>query len=132
MGNVRISASIPSEILKQFDEVWIRTGHSSRSSAITAAMHDYIINNRWVEKEGRVNGVVLMTYNHDVRGVNASLTSVQHSYGELINASLHIHMDSHQCLEIIAVKGDMKEIGNLVRELQGKRGVLSVKLVTAA
>ncbi len=132
MGKVRISASIPSDVLDKFDEICRRTGQPNRSNAIATAMHDYIINNRWVDKEGEVNGVVLMTYNHDVRGINAALTSVQHSYGHVINASLHIHMDSHQCLEIIAVKGDMKEISELVKGLQGKKGVLSIKLVTAA
>ena len=132
MGKVRISASIPADILKKFDEVCNKTGQPNRSNAIMTAMHDYIVNNRWIDKKGKVTGVVLLTYNHDVRGINAALTSVQHSYGDIINASLHIHMDKHQCLEIIVVEGDMEKISRLVKGLQGKKGVLSVKLVTAA
>lgn len=38
----------------------------------------------------------------------------------------------HQCLEIIAVDRNIKEINELVRGLQGKKGVLSIKVVTAA
>ncbi|HDH81790.1 MAG TPA: nickel-responsive transcriptional regulator NikR, partial [Thermoplasmatales archaeon] len=81
MGKVRISASIPADILKKFDEVCNKTGQPNRSNAIMTAMHDYIVNNRWIDKKGKVTGVVLLTYNHDVRGINAALTSVQHSYG---------------------------------------------------
>ncbi len=132
MGKVRISASIQADILEKFDCVCKKTGQPNRSNAIMTAMHDYITANRWIEKRGRAAGVILLTYNHDVRGINAALTSVQHSYGNIINASMHIHMDKRQCLEIIAVGGDMGEISKLVKGLQGKKGVLSVKVVAAA
>ena len=84
-------------------------------------------------KKGRVTGVVMLTYRHDVRGINTSLTSTKHLHGDVINTSpLYTHMDEHQCLEIIAVDGGMEEITKLVKGLQGRKDVLSIKMFTAA
>lgn len=83
MRKARISVSIPADILKNLTRYAIKRGSQ------IVLMHDYIINNKWVEKKGRAAGVVLLTYHHDVRGINAAITAVQHSYGNIINASLH-------------------------------------------
>ncbi len=131
MAKRRVSISLPEEFAEEFDKVAQKMNQPTRSHAIASAMREYVLSNKWVGGKGKTAGAVLLTYNHDTRGINASLVEIQHSYEHIINASLHIHLDEHQCLEIIAVKGEIKEVKRLVRALQGKKGVLSLKVVTA-
>lgn len=131
MAKRRLSISLPEELAKEFDKVAKKMNQPTRSHAIESAMREYIISNKWMAGKGRTAGAILLTYNHDTRGINEALVDIQHAYEDIISASLHIHLDEHQCLEIIAVRGEIKEIKNLVRELQNKKGVLSLKVVTA-
>jgi len=41
---------------------------------------------------------------------------------------MHIHLDENNCLEIIAVKGELKIIEKLSKTLLGLKGVKQVKL----
>lgn len=132
MAKRRVSISLPEGVAEEFDKVAAGMNQPTRSHAIAAAMREYVRSNKWVAGTGHTAGAVLLTYNHDTRGINAALVDIQHMYEHIISASLHVHLDAHQCLEIIAVKGDVKEIKTLVQALQKKKGVLSLKVVTAA
>ena len=132
MAKRRLSISLPEGLAKEFDEVVKKTKQPTRSHAIESAMREYIISNKWMSGKGKTAGAILLTYNHDTRGINEDLVDIQHAYESIISASLHIHLDKHQCLEIIAVRGEIKEIKELVRDLHNKKGILSLKVVTAA
>ncbi|MCK4248958.1 MAG: nickel-responsive transcriptional regulator NikR, partial [Candidatus Omnitrophica bacterium] len=47
----------------------------------------------------------------------------QHDFGKLIISTQHIHLDHHNCLEIIAVKGSPKKIQKLADILKSVKGV---------
>ena len=131
MAKRRLSISLSEELAREFDKVAKKMNQPTRSHAIESAMREYIISNKWIGGKGKTAGAILLTYNHNTRGINESLVDIQHEHEDIINASLHIHLDQHQCLEIIAVKGEIKEIKNLVKDLQKKKGILSLKVVTA-
>jgi CopG family nickel-responsive transcriptional regulator len=130
--NTRASFFLPSDLLKEFDSVSKKEGYTNRSQAISAALREFITKYAWLdEAKGSKTGAILLTYDHDARGINDAITEIQHSHGETISATMHLHLDDELCLEIIAVRGDVKKIKELTRELSGKKGVLSVNLVTA-
>lgn len=58
-----------------------------------------------------------MMYDHHTSNVIEELTRLQHDYIDIINSSTHIHLDHHNCLEILAVKGDTAKIKTLAEEL---------------
>jgi CopG family nickel-responsive transcriptional regulator len=45
---------------------------------------------------------------------------------------MHIHLDDRHCLEMIAVKGEVKEVQKLAKELTRQRGVKQTKLALVA
>lgn len=131
LKTTRVSISLPDELLKSFDEVVEKTGQRNRSAGIGAAMREYVTSNTWVNEEGNISGAVLVTFDHDSRGINDALTSVQHNYGDVISASMHLHLDARNCLEIIAVRGSAERVKRLARELSGKKGILNLKVVAS-
>jgi metal-responsive CopG/Arc/MetJ family transcriptional regulator len=72
-------------------------------------------------------GILLIVYDHDIRGLETKLTEAQHQHSMLISSTLHIHVSERDCLEAIAVKGKASEIRKLRDELSTKKGVKILK-----
>ncbi|WP_290597406.1 MULTISPECIES: nickel-responsive transcriptional regulator NikR [unclassified Archaeoglobus] len=131
-GITRIGVSLPKNLLDEFDRIISTRGYSSRSEAIRDAIRNYISEYRWLESErGEVVGVMVVVYDHNVKGVSDVIIDLQHDYNDVVTSSTHIHLNKDQCLELILVKGRMDKIRGLVDKLSATRGVLNVKLITA-
>jgi CopG family nickel-responsive transcriptional regulator len=53
---------------------------------------------------------------------------IQHHFVDIINSTLHIHLEFEKCLEIIAVSGPMKRVKRLKEDLQKLESILSINL----
>ena len=128
---MRISMSLDSKLLEDFDEVLHDRGYQSRSKGIRDALKDYLLRYQWMnEMEGDRIGIIAVIYDHHSIGVMEDLTNVQHEYSQHINAVMHVHMTETQCLEVIVVKGDVKYIRELTEKIMSLRGVEHVKLTS--
>lgn len=129
----RISFSTPPALLKRFDDSLSAIGYKDRSKALQVAMRNFINEYAWqkeTEKHGA--GVILFTYHHDSRGLQESLTDLQHEFRRIVNSTTHIHLDESRCLEIVSVRGKMERIQALARGIMNRRGVMQLKLSTVA
>ena len=126
---VRIGVTFPPELLKEFDEITAKMGYESRSKAIQDAVSLFVSEKKWMKEEDESNqtGILLMVYDHEVRGLDRELTETQHHHTDLISSTMHIHLGERDCLEAIAVKGTSSEIRHLSNELTTKRGVKILK-----
>jgi len=131
MKKVRVSFTISQDIMEKFEKIFKKMGCKSRSHAISMAIHDYIVAHKWTELKGKISGAILVTYEHH-GSINDALVDVQHDYNDIINASMHIHLNRDNCLEIIAFTGDAQKVKELFNKLQQMGGVISIKMVTAA
>ncbi|EHP88324.1 nickel-responsive transcriptional regulator NikR [Methanotorris formicicus] len=125
----RISISLPTKLLSEFDEIIAERGYASRSEAIRDAIRDYIIKHKWIHSlEGERAGTINVIYDHHMSDVTEKLTEIQHDYADIIVATLHVHLDHDHCMEVILVRGDAKEIKELTDKLTAQKGVKQVKL----
>ena len=125
---VRIGVTFPPELLKDFDEIIGKMGYESRSKAIQDAVRLYVSERKWLKEEDTTQtGVLLMVYDHEVKGLESELTETQHHHSSLISSTMHIHLGERDCLEAIAVKGKGSEIRELSDELTTRRGVKILK-----
>ncbi|MEM2947596.1 MAG: nickel-responsive transcriptional regulator NikR [Candidatus Bathyarchaeia archaeon] len=125
---VRVSVTFPPELLRDFDEVIRKIGYENRSKAVQDAIRLFVSERKWLQEEkGLQAGVLMLLYDHEVRGLEDTLTDVQHHYASVISSTMHIHLTERDCLEAIAVKGDATEIRRLSDELSSKRGVKLLK-----
>jgi CopG family nickel-responsive transcriptional regulator len=92
-GVSRFGVSMPSELLKEFDEMVARMGYD-RSKAIQLAMRNFLTEFMWkYEEEGVAAGTMTIIYDHEVRGLEESLTDIQHHCRNIISSTTHIHLD---------------------------------------
>ncbi|MCP8323439.1 MAG: nickel-responsive transcriptional regulator NikR [Candidatus Methylarchaceae archaeon HK02M2] len=126
-GVSRISISIPPDLLEEFDKTIMNLGYN-RSKAIQVAIRNFLTEHKWMhEVKGIVAGALTIIYNHKVKGLEEELTNTQHHHYNIIGSTMHIHLDERNCLEIIAVKGEVKSIRDLAKKLM-VRGVKQIKL----
>ena len=126
---VRFGVSIPAELVKSFDESIRRKGYCNRSEAIRDIMRDHLVEREWETGDGPVVGTVTIVYNHEVRELSNTLTSLQHDFHDAIVCTTHIHLDEHNCLEVIVVKGTGEQVRSIADQLISTRGVKHGKLV---
>jgi CopG family nickel-responsive transcriptional regulator len=125
---IRVGVTFPPDLLKDFDEITGKMGYESRSKAIQDAVRLFVSERKWLQEgESNQTGVLLMVYDHEVRGLESGLTDVQHHYSSLVSSTMHIHIGERDCLEAIAVKGKASEIRKLSNELATRRGVKILK-----
>ena len=125
---VRVGVTFPPELLKDFDKVTEEMGYESRSKAIQDAVSSFITDQRLLhEQKGKKAGVLVMVYDHDVKGLEDDLIESQHHHRDVINSVLHVHLSDRECLEAVAVKGEAEDIRKLAQELATRKGVKQVR-----
>ena len=77
-------------------------------------------------------GVVTLVYDHRVHRLSDVLADMQHKADVAVNASLHIHLDEHNCLEVIVIRGRSDKIHEVGGKLIATKGVQNGKLVTTS
>jgi CopG family nickel-responsive transcriptional regulator len=125
----RISMSLPDDLLNDFDDTAKKKGYLKRSEAIRDALRNFILESKWTTDENAVlTGTISLVYDHEVRSLVDKLIDIQHDSGVLIKASLHLHLDEHNCMEIIAMEGKAKELKRLSETMLSRRGVKILKI----
>jgi CopG family nickel-responsive transcriptional regulator len=127
----RFSVSLDSSLLERFDALVAQDGYPTRSKAIADLIAGSLIREEW-RSGSDVAGVIIMVYDHHKRNLTHELTHTQHDYHELIVSSQHIHLDHHNCLELVVVKGDPARITELSHRLKTLKGVKYCTLSAAA
>ncbi|HDI12468.1 MAG TPA: nickel-responsive transcriptional regulator NikR [Candidatus Bathyarchaeota archaeon] len=127
---VRVGVTFPPDLLKDFDDIIAKMGYESRSKAIQDAVRAFISEYKWLKEEtGSRAGVIMILYDHEVRGLEEMLTDIQHDFHDIICSTLHVHLTKRDCLEAIAVRGEARKIRKLAENLASKRGVKLLKLM---
>ena len=125
----RFGVSIDSNLLAKFDHSITAKGYTNRSEAIRDLIRDYLVEEEWRNEEGRAVGTVTLIYNHHIRDMADKLTDMQHQYHEQIVSVLHVHLDAHNCLEVLVLKGEKPAIQMIAGRLSSTKGVKHCKLV---
>jgi len=130
---MRIGVSLPENLHNRFDEIILNRGYSSRSEGIRDAIRSYIVNYEWMsDVDGKRVGVITIVYDHSQRGLEDSLTHIQHEFGSIIQSSLHVHLDRDICLMVVVLNGDGQDVRKAAERMMTLKGVKHVKLTTTS
>lgn len=127
----RFGISIDNRLLQQFDALIGEKGYVNRSEAIRNLIRGSLVDAQWTQEEVELVGTVTLVYDHHTRDLSDKLTEHQHSHHDAIISSLHVHLDAHNCLEVVVLKGQAGTVKRLAAELIGTKGVKHGKLVTS-
>ena len=126
---IRFGISIDDKLLESFDRLIEQKGYMNRSEAIRDLIRANLVETRWEAGEEETVGTVTLVYNHHVRDLSDKLTEQQHSHHDQIISALHVHLDPHNCLEVLVVRGKACDVRKIADELIGVKGVKHGKLV---
>ena len=133
MGQLtRFGVSMDSTLLKKFDAFIQRRGYAKRSEAIRDLVREALIREKWDNTDSEVVGTITIIYDHHIRGLQETLTELQHRSQNSVLSTMHIHLDAHNCLEVLAVRGRVGDIQEIANRLLSLKGVKHGKLVATA
>ena len=130
---MRIGVSLPENLLTKFDEIILQRGYSSRSEGIRDSIRNYIVHYEWMsDVQGERVGVITIVYSHIQRNLESNLTDIQHEFSGIIQSSMHVHLDHDNCLEVIVLRGEGKDVKTAAERMMSLKGVKHVKLTTTS
>jgi CopG family nickel-responsive transcriptional regulator len=129
----RIGVSLEDRLLSRFDELISRRGYPSRSEAIRDLIREALVEREWSEAGGREERVAVVTlvYDHDSSSLAQKLTHIQHENHRAVVSALHVHMDAHNCLEVLVLRGRGREVAAMGDGLVSTKGVKYGRVVPA-
>lgn len=123
----RFGVSLDQDLIAKFDKSIRRRNYQNRSEAIRDLIRESLVRQEW-EDDAEVAGAITMSYDHHHRELLNTLLDIQHNFSELIISAQHVHLDHHNCLEIIAARGRARDVQKLADALRAERGVKHVTL----
>src|SRR4249920_3411595 len=126
----RFGVSLEEDLLAAFDVSIGGMGYQNRSEAIRDLIRDHLIQKKVGQSDTEVIGVVTLVYDHRIHHLSDVLADMQHKASVTVNASLHIHLDAHNCLEVIVIRGRADKVHEVASKLIATKGVQNGKLVT--
>ena len=126
---VRFGISMDDKLLESFDRLIEQKGYANRSEAIRDLIRAAQVELDWEEGEKEAVGTVTLVYNHHVRDLSDKLTEQQHAHHDQIISALHVHLDAHNCLEVLIIRGQVRAIKQIANELIGVKGVKHGRLI---
>lgn len=121
-GLMRFGVSLERALLRDFDRLINNKQYANRSEAIRDLIRNSLVEDEW-KKVKDVAGAISLVYDHHRRELMNVIVEIQHDYQDTIVASQHVHLDHHNCLEVIIVKGKSDNIKLLSDKLRAVKGV---------
>lgn len=126
----RFSVSVPQDLLESFDNLVERRGMSAnRSEAIRDLIRAALVEDECGRPGARVMGTLTIVYNHHANDLKDRLDEVQHAHFHDVISTMHVHLDAHNCLEIIVMRGESQVVQDIAHQILGTKGVKTGKLV---
>ena len=123
----RFTVSMEDALLDDFDNFIRDHRYQNRSEALRDLIRGRIIEKEW-QADKDVMGVISLVYDHHQHKLQEKVTELQHGFHHQIVSTTHVHMDHHNCLEVIIVRGKAGEVRRLSDSLRALRGVRNASL----
>jgi len=119
----RIGISLDSKLLLMFDKLIAKQGYQNRSEAIRDLIRQQLSTERLSNPKTKAIAGVFLVYDHHLTKLMQELTELQHSHLLQTISSMHIHLDKHNCLEVIVLRGCVNEINKMAENILSLKGV---------
>jgi CopG family nickel-responsive transcriptional regulator len=128
----RIGVSIDGDLLSKFDTFIATKGYENRSEAFRDLIRDRLVGSAVISPTALVVGTVTLIYDHHTRLLPEKLTDLQHEHHEVVISTVHAHLDHHNCLEVVVLRGKSRDVQTLADKLISTKGVQHGRLVMSS
>ncbi|MEG0776341.1 MAG: nickel-responsive transcriptional regulator NikR [Raoultibacter sp.] len=127
---MRFSVAMPEDLLVQFDQLVARRGLAkNRSEVVRDLVRDALVEDECATPGAVVMGTLTIVFDHHASDLQDKLHDIQHDYFEHIISSMHVHLDQHNCLEVIVLRGETGLVQDVANKILGTKGVKTGRLV---
>lgn len=119
----RITITIDSELLGFLDQLVAAKGYGSRSEAIRDMLRETAQAETAASPEAPCVATLSYVYDHETRDLARRLTNQQHDHHELSVATIHVHIDREECLEVSVLRGRSGQVRAFADGVISQRGV---------
>jgi len=119
----RIGVSVDKKLLSKFDKLLAKQGYQSRSEAIRDLVRQQLSDERLGNPKVKAVAAVCIVYDHHATRLAEKLIDLQHSHILQVISSLHVHLDEHECLEVVVLRGRVGEIKKTAENIVSLKGV---------
>ncbi|MBM4371364.1 MAG: nickel-responsive transcriptional regulator NikR [Deltaproteobacteria bacterium] len=120
---VRFGVSLDATLLESFDRYIEGKGYTNRSEAIRDLIREKLVERQWEAGDNQVAGTVSLVYDHHNLDLPSRLVDVQHDHHDLVISSVHVHLDHHNCLEVLILRGRARDVKAFGERLCSTRGI---------
>lgn len=119
----RVGVSLDKTLLEQFDLLIAAQGYGNRSEAVRDLIRQRLSQEQLEDPNAEAVAGIFLVYDHHCTELSDKLIELQHNHLLGVIASTHIHLDHHNCLEVIFTKGKVRDIQTLADSMACLKGV---------
>ena len=120
----RITITIENDLLAEIDAAAKARGYQNRSEIIRDLTRAGLQQSAEdAHASGQCVAALVYVYDHAARDLSKRLVENYHGHHDLSLATLHVHLDNDNCMEITALKGKTSEVQHLAEHVIAERGV---------
>ncbi len=126
----RITITVDDDLMESLDAFIGNRGYANRSEAIRDLARAGL--NQMAEEttqDGSSVGALVYIYDHEARELPQRLMQNFHEHHDLVTATLHVHLDHVNCMEIAALRGRTYTVRHIAENEIAERGVKQGRLV---
>ena len=119
----RFSLSMPADLARQLDAMVKTKGYANRSQAVADLVRNRLVECQAEAGDQVIAGTITLVYDHHKHNIQGLLTDIQHDHAKVLIATLHVHLDHHNCMEVLAVRGPAHAVRQVADRLIAAKGV---------
>jgi len=127
----RVTLTLDDELMQEIDRCMKARGYQNRSELVRdmvrAGLRDSV---SAADEPGECVAAVVYVYDHHTRELAKRLTSAFHHHHDLSLASLHVHLDEQNCMEVSVLRGKGADVRHFADHIIAERGVRHGKVFT--
>lgn len=120
----RVTITLDDDLMADLDRITAARGYQNRSEAIRDLARSGL-EQAAVEVTGSrlCVAALVYVYDHHARDLPKRLTQEFHDHHELSQATLHVHLDEGNCMEVTVLKGKGADVQSFANRVIAERGV---------
>ena len=125
----RLTISMSDEFAEELSAFMRRHGYDNRSEAVRDLARDGL--RQAILRDGAAGETVAVlsyVYNHRSRELSKRLIETHHAHHDVQVATLHVHLDHENCLEVAVLRGDSALVQDVADTVRTERGVVHAAL----
>jgi CopG family nickel-responsive transcriptional regulator len=126
----RVTVTLDDDLMQELDRLTAMKGYQNRSEAVRdlvrAGIREAVVE---TAGSGHCIAALVYVYDHAARELAKRLTQSFHEHHDLSLATMHVHLDHDNCLEVTVLRGETGDVKGVAEHVIAERGVRHGRLI---